>query len=159
MSAWFKMNRVGVLAHFDLKKPSMAPSPLWWIVLMFIQKILAEATITFHTLEGFTTMVSQHREGLQRFHAVYVRLFNVSGQLSVEDANAVDLGTAVLSEDHQYSLQLSIVTAVLDDLGLFVARKIEETDADAMTEFVKGLAVCSAKLLAGVISVVAERDS
>jgi len=159
VSAWFKTNRVGVLAYLDLKKPSVAPSPSWWIVLMFIQKISAEATITFRSLEGLTTIVSQQREGLRRLHVVYVRLFNASGPLSVEDANAVDLGIAVLAEDRQYSLQLSDVTAVLEDLGLFVAGKIEETGADEMAELVKGLAVCTVNLIAGVIYIVAERDS
>ncbi|BBN17466.1 hypothetical protein MPTK1_7g14750 [Marchantia polymorpha subsp. ruderalis] len=155
----FKTNRVGVLAYLGLKKPSVAPSPSWWIVLMFIVKISAEATITFRSLEGLTTIVSQQREGLQRLHDVYVRLFKASGPLSVEDANAVDHGISVLSKDYQYSLQLSDVTEVLEELGLFVAGKIEETGAEAMTELVKGLAICTLKLIAGVISIVAERDS
>ena len=96
--------------------------------------------------EGLPTIVSKQREDLRRLHAVYVRLFNASGPLSVEDANAVDLGIAVLSEDRQYSLQLSNVTAVLEDLGLFVAGKIEKTGADAMAELVKGLALCTVNL-------------
>ena len=109
--------------------------------------------------EGLPTIVSKQREDLRRLHAVYVRLFNVSGPLSVDDANAVDLGIAVLSKDRQYSLQLSNVTAVLEDLGPFVTGTIEETAADAMAELVKGLAVCTVNLIAGVISIVAERDS
>ena len=96
--------------------------------------------------EGLPTIVSKQREDPRRLHAVYVRLFNVSGPLSVEDANAVDLGIALLSEDRRYSLQLSYVTAVLEDLGLFVAGKIEETGADAMAELVKGLALCTVNL-------------
>jgi hypothetical protein len=55
---WFKTNRVDVLAYLDLKKPAVAPSPSWWIVLMFCQKISAEATITFRSLEGLTTIVA-----------------------------------------------------------------------------------------------------
>lgn len=112
--------------------PSVAPSPLWWIVLMFIEKISAEATITFRSLEGLTTIVSKQREGLQRLHDVYIRLFKASQPLSVEDTNAVDHGISVLSEDYRYSLQLSDVTEVLEDLGLFVAGKIEGTSAEAM---------------------------
>ena len=149
----------GCVSDLDLKKPSVAPSSSWWNVLMFIRKISAEATINFRSLEGLATIVSQQREGLRRLHAVYVRLFNASGPLSVDDANAVDLGIAVLSEDREYSLQLSNVTAELEDLGLFVAGKIEETGANAMAELVKGLAVCTVNLIAGVISIVAERDS
>ena len=64
----------------------------------------------------------------------------------MEDANTVDLGIAVLSEDRQHSLQLPNVTAVLEDLGLFVAGKIEETGADTLVELVKGLAVCTVNL-------------
>ncbi|BFI14114.1 hypothetical protein MPTK1_5g00010 [Marchantia polymorpha subsp. ruderalis] len=141
---WESMGKVAICVS-----PSVAPSPLWWIVLMFIEKISAEATITFRSLEGLTTIVSKQREGLQRLHDVYIRLFKASQPLSVEDTNAVDHGISVLSEDYRYSLQLSDVTEVLEDLGLFVAGKIEGTN----------LAVCKVNLIAGVISIVAERDS
>lgn len=128
------------------------------VVDMFLC-LSAKATIIFRSLEGLTTIVSQQREGLQRLHDVYVRLFKASGPLSVEDANVVDHGISVLSEDYRYSLQLSDVTEVLENLGLFIAGKIEETSAEAMAELVKGLAVCTVNLIAGVISIVAERDS
>lgn len=159
VSGWFKSNRVDVLAYLDLKKPSVAPSPSWWIVIMFIHKISAEATITFRSLEGLTTLVSQQREGLRHLHGVYARLFNASGPLSTEDADVVDLGVAVVSDDRLYSLQLSDIKAVLEDLGMFVLDKIEETGADAMTGLVKDIAVCTVNLIADVASVVAERDS
>ena len=42
---------------------------------------------------------------------------------------------------------------------MFVLDKIEETGADAMTELVKDVAVCTVNLIAGVDSVVTERDS
>ena len=97
--------------------------------------------------------MSQQREGLRHLHGVYARLFNASGPLSDEDANVVDLGVAVVSDDCLFLLQLSNVKEVLEDLGMFVLDKIEETGADLMTELVKDIAV------AGVDSVVAERDS
>lgn len=59
VSAWFKTSRVEMLAYLDQKKPSVPPSPSWWIVLMFIQKILAKTKITFRSLEGLTAIVSQ----------------------------------------------------------------------------------------------------
>ncbi|OAE19778.1 hypothetical protein AXG93_2958s1570 [Marchantia polymorpha subsp. ruderalis] len=84
------------------------------------------------SLHGLTTIVSKQREGLQRLHDVYICLFKASQPLSVEDTNAVDHGISVLFEDYRYSLQLSDVTEVLEDLGLFVAGKIEGTGAEAM---------------------------
>jgi hypothetical protein len=126
---------------------------------MFCQKISAEATITFRSLEGLTTIVAQQREGLRRLHDVYARLLKASGPLSMEEAIAVDRAIAVVSEDQKYSLKISDVEAVLEDLGLFVAGKIEETGAEAMAELLKSLAVCTVNLIAGVISIVAERDS
>jgi hypothetical protein len=159
VSTWFKTNRVDVLAYLDLKKPAVAPSSSWWIVLMFCQKISTEATITFRSLEGLTTIVAQQREGLRRLHDVYARLLKVSGPLSMEEAMAVDRAIAVVSEDQKYSLKISDVEAMLEDLGLFVAGKIEETGAEAMAELLKSLAVCTVNLIAGVISIVAERDS
>lgn len=126
---------------------------------MFIQKISAEAFITFRNLEGLTTLVSHQREALQHLQGVYVQLFNASGPLSDEDAGNVDLQVAVLSDDRVYSLKLSDVKAVLEDLGQFVLDKIEESGADVMTKLVKGLAVCAVNLIAGVVSTIAERDS
>lgn len=58
LSAWFMTNCVDVLAYLNMKKPSVKWSPSWWIVIMFIQKISAKATITFCNLEGLTTIVS-----------------------------------------------------------------------------------------------------
>lgn len=159
VSSWFKTNRVEVLAYLNQNKPAVAPTPSWWIVLMFIQKISDEATQTFRRLEGLTTLVSQQREGLRQLHDNYMCLLDASGPLSAEAASAVDMAVEVLSDDRQYSLKLSSVTETLQDLGLFVRSKIEEIDADTMNVLVKGLAVCTVNLIAGVISVVAERDS
>lgn len=91
VSEWFKMNRVDVLAYLNIKKPCVAPSPSWWIVIMFIQKISAEATITFRSLEGITIIVSQQREGLRHLHDVYARLFNARGPLPVLPHQLVSL--------------------------------------------------------------------
>jgi len=68
-------------------------------------------------------------------------LFNASGPLSDEEANMADLGVAVVSDDHLYSLQLSDVKAVLENLGRLVLDKIEEAGADVMIELVKDVAV------------------
>ena len=103
--------------------------------------------------------MSQQREGLRHLHGVYAQLFNASGPLSDEDAEVVDLGVAVVSDDRLFSLQLSDVKEVLEDLGMFVLDKIEETGADAMTELVKDIAVCTVNLIAGVDSVVTEHYS
>ncbi|CAK9209291.1 unnamed protein product [Sphagnum troendelagicum] len=111
------------------------------------------------SLEGLTTIVAQQLEGLRRLHDVYARLLKASGPLSMEEAMAVDRAIAVVSEYQKYSLKISNVEAVLEDLGLFVAGKIEETGAEAMAELLKSLAVCTVNLIAGVISIVAERDS
>ena len=103
--------------------------------------------------------MSEQREGLRHLLGVYAWLLNASGQLSDEDADVVDLGVAVVSDDCLFSLQLSDVKEVLEDLGMFVLDNIEETGADAMTELVKDIAVCTVNLIASVDSVVAERDS
>lgn len=88
-----------------------------------------------------------------------MRLFGTYGPLSAGDANAVDLVIAVFSEDRQYLLKISDVTAVLENLERFVERKIQETGEAAMAELVKDLAVCTVNLIVDVILVVVERDS
>lgn len=84
---------------------------------------------------------------------------DASGPLSAESANSVKLAVEVLSDNPQYSLKVSNVTVALEDLGLFVQSNIEEIGVDAMNILVKGLAVCAVNFIAGVIFVVAERDS
>lgn len=90
LSGWIKTNHVDVLAYLDLKKLLLARSPSCWIMIMFVKKILSEATHTFRSLEGPTMMVSQKCEGLENFHDFYVRFFIASGPLSHVDADMVD---------------------------------------------------------------------
>ena len=103
--------------------------------------------------------MSQQHELLRHFHGVYMRMFNANGPSAAEEADATDLGNAVLSEDRLYSVKLSDVEVALEDLGQFLLSKIEETVTDLMTALVKYLSVCTVNLIASVIYVVAERDS
>lgn len=70
----------------------------------------------------------------------------------------VDLGVAVICDDRLYLLQLFNVKAVLEDLGVFVLDKIQESGADAITRLAKDIAVFTDNLIAGVDSIVAERE-
>ena len=146
-------------AYLNEKKPACSPPMEWWIFIIFVGKVSCEASITFRSLEGLTTLVSQQREGLMRLHATYVSWFRASGPLLEEAANAVDLETSVLSEDKKYSVKFDDVNAVLEDLGNFVINAMDEVGVEVMTPIVKNIAACSVELIAKISSIVCERDS
>lgn len=126
---------------------------------MFIEKLSTEATLTFRSLEGLTILVSQQREGILNLHSTLARLLKASGPLSPEDANAINLEIEVLSDDRQFSLKLTNMQAMLDDLGSFVLDRIQEAGVQVMAEVVKYLATCSENLISDVIAIFVERDS
>lgn len=144
--------------YLDLKKLVCAPNPAWWIVIMFIEKLLTGATLIFQSLEGLTTLVSQQREGILNLHSTYAHLLKASWTLSTKDANTVELEIKVLSDDRQFSLKLTDMQAMIDDLGDFVLDQIQEAGVELRAEVVKYLATCSVNLIVYVITIVVERD-
>ena len=145
--------------YLNEKKAACSPPLEWWIFIIFVAKISCEASLTFRSLEGLTTLVSQQREGLFRLHATYASWFRASGPLVEEAANAVDLETSVLSEDRKYSIKIDDVISVLEDLGNYVINAMDEVGGDAMAPIVKNIAACSVELIARIASIVCERDS
>jgi hypothetical protein len=131
----------------------------WWILIIFVAKVSCEASITFRSLEGLTTLVSQQLEGLLKLHALYASWFKASGPLpdGVADADA-DLET-VYSEDKKYSIKLNDVTAFLQDMGNFVIGAMDQIGTETMAPIIKSVAICSVEMIAKIPSIVAERDS
>jgi hypothetical protein len=156
-AAWFRDHRVPIQTYLEEKKPSCTPPLKWWIVLLFVAKVSNEATITFRSLEGLTTLVSQQREGISKLSATFMSWFGVSESAS-HHATA-QLNLAVLSQDEKYSIDLQSVEDTLRDLGTFVIGAMEQIRADEMAEVIKSIATCSVNLIAGLANIVAERDS
>ena len=159
VASWFRKHRQSVQAYLNEKKPPCAPSTEWWVFIIFVGKVSCEASYTFRSLEGLTTLVSQQLEGLLQLHATYVSWFQATGPLSEEASTAVDLETSVLSEDKKYAIKFDDVNAVLEDLGNYVIAAIDEVGLEAMTPIVKNIATCCVELIAKIAAIVCERDS
>ena len=56
-------------------KEDVAPSKDWWIVLHVVARISEEATATFRSLEGMTTLVCQQRDGIKKLATTYLNWF------------------------------------------------------------------------------------
>ncbi|KAI9913278.1 hypothetical protein PsorP6_005225 [Peronosclerospora sorghi] len=122
-------------------------------------KISKEATITFRSLEGLTTLVAQQREGISKLQSIYASWFKSVEPLIEEAADNLDPCLIVPSEDRKYSIQLSDATAVLEDFVTLVIDSMQLIDQEDTEHIVKNVSTCSANLLSDIAAVVAERDS
>ena len=160
VASWFRKHRRTLQVYLDEKKPgSCAPPVVWWVFTMFVAKISCEATYTFRSLKGLTTLVSQQREGLLKLHSTYLSWFMATGPLLEDDANLVDLDTSVLSTDKKFSIKFDNVTTVPEDLGNYVITAIDELGAEDMIPVLTNMAACSVELLAKIEAIVCEHDS
>ena len=150
---------MAVQGYLDEKKPPCAPPLKWWVVVVFVAKISKEATITFRSLEGLTTLVSQQREGILKLASTYISWFNASEVADEEAADAVDLESYALSKDKRYSIKFSDIEDALADLGNFVITAMEEIGAVEKAAIVRSLATCCVEMISRIATIVAERDS
>ena len=132
VASWFRQHRLSLEGYFNEKKPPCASPTAWRVFIIFVGKVSCEASYTFRSLEGLTTLVSQQREGLLQLHATYVSWFKASGSSSEETANAIDLQMSVMSKDKKYSIKLDDVNTVLEGLGNSVITAIDDVGIEAM---------------------------
>jgi hypothetical protein len=159
VTAWFRAHRVPIQDYLAKKNPSCTPPLKWWVVVDFVAKLSNEATITFRSLEGLTTLVSQQREGILNLAATIKSWFGASELSSQEAVDVLDLEKNVNSQHKKYSVELRSCEDVSKDLGSFVMGAMEKIDLDEMALVVKSVATCSVNLIAALASIVAERDS
>ena len=104
-------------------------------------------------------LVSQQQEGLQTLCKTYMSWFRAAGPLSPEAAAAANLEHCVLSSDRKFLVTFSNTKAVLEDLGRFIISLMEVVGNEIVAAVVKNVATCAVNLMAGIASIVAERDS
>jgi hypothetical protein len=51
----------------------------WWLIILFIADISANATATFPSLEGLTTLLFAQCQGLICLQSKYMHLFQAAG--------------------------------------------------------------------------------
>jgi hypothetical protein len=122
VTAWLRAHRVPIQDYLAEKNPSCTPSLKWWDVVHFVAKLSDKATITFRSVEGLTTLVSQQREGILNLAATIKSWFGASELSSREAVNALDLEKHVYSQDKKCSIELQSCEDVLKDLGSFCNR-------------------------------------
>ena len=69
------------------KNPVCTPTPKWWIVMLFIDLVSTAATMTYRSLQGLVTTVSQQHQGLKKLSQLLINLVNASPLLEGTEVN------------------------------------------------------------------------
>ena len=86
-----------------------------WLVILFIADISANATVTFHSLEGLTTLLFAECQGLLHLQSNYIHLFQADGPME-GNANVYE-NVCALSDDRQLTASLSVLQVSMKLLG------------------------------------------
>ena len=89
VSSWFKKHRVRIQLYLVKKNPVCTTTPKWWIVMLFIELVSTAATMTYRSLQGLVTTVSQQRQGLKKLSQLLINLVNASPLLEGAGVNEV----------------------------------------------------------------------
>lgn len=112
-SSWFKVHRIAVCEYVQQKRPSCAPSMVWWIVIIAIEKISGVASIAAKALQGHTTLVSQQRSAFETLTATLIDFFNIRFTSAAErEALAAD-DNSITSSDGRFSVSVVDVRGFL----------------------------------------------
>jgi hypothetical protein len=76
--SWFKEHCVRIHLYLVKKNPVCTPTPKWWIVMLFIDLVSTDATMTYRSLQGLVTTVSQQCQGLKKLSQLLIRFVNAS---------------------------------------------------------------------------------
>ena len=131
-SSRFKAHCIAVLEHVQHKKPSCAPSMSWWIVLIAVENISSVASIAAKTLQGQTTLVSNHREALGKLVST---LTNDFGVLHVSDSERKALGAdknSIMSDDGHFGVSVESLRGFMDGIGTFVVDFVKALKAEEL---------------------------
>jgi hypothetical protein len=91
VSTWFREHRVLIQDYLAEKILSCTPPLRWWVVINFDAMLSIEATITFRSLEGLTTLFSQQREGILKLASTIKSWFGASEINTQKAIDALDL--------------------------------------------------------------------
>ena len=114
MLKWFRDHQVRVQQYLEEKKPSCTPSPEWLIVIILVEKISAEATKTFRSLQGLTTLLCAQHEGLVKLHTIYSNLLTTQ---ILDGEDELDPMVFCVSRDEKYAVKYESTLQVFEDLG------------------------------------------
>ena len=154
VSNWFKVHQVQLLQYLEEKNPICKPPMKWWLIILFIADISANATATFHSFEGLTTLLFAQCQGLICLQSNYMHLFQAVGPM---EGNAnVDENVCALSDDRKFSASFVIVASVIEDIGTFAVETLDALDVVEKNQLYQNVSKCVVDLITGIARVVAE---
>ena len=157
VSNWFKVHQAQLLQYLDKKTPNCKSPIKWWLIILFIADILANATVTFHFLEGLTTLLFAQCQGLLCLQPNYMHLIQAAGP--IEGRANVDENVCALSDDRKFSASFVSIASVIEDIGTFAVETLHALDAVEKNQLYQIVSKCVVNLIAGIARVVTEQDS
>ena len=124
--------------------------------MLFIDLVSTAATISYRSLQGLVTTMSQQCHGLKKLSQLLINLVNASPLLEGAEVNEE---MNVVSTNQTYSLALVDMIGTLNDLGTFAIEAIEGIGAQRIQPLCFNLSKCMVNLIEGIEAVTAERDS
>ena len=126
-------------------------------IILFIADISANATATFCSLEGLTTLLFAQHQGLLHLQSNYMHLFQVVGPM---EGNAnVDENVCALSDDRKFTASFVSIASVFEDIGTFAVETLDALDVVEKNQLYQNVSKCVVNLIAGITRVVAGQDS
>jgi hypothetical protein len=59
VTKWFKVHHIKLLEHIESKQPTSTPPQLWWVSLLVMDDFTSRTIVTFHKIQGLTTLMVQ----------------------------------------------------------------------------------------------------
>ena len=119
-----------------------------------IADISANATATFHSLEGLTTLLFTQCQDLICLQSNYMHIFQAVGPM---EGNAnVDQNDCALSYDRKFSASFVSIARVIEVIGTFAVETLDALDVVEKNQLYQNVSKCVVNLIAGIARVVAE---
>jgi len=97
------------------------------------------AVVTFHSIQGLTTLVLQHRNALDNLMASFIDNVGVTGPLTTESIANIDPSTNVISG--RYAVALSSVREFFIGLASWANTLLNEADESDQNDFQHDIAL------------------
>ena len=157
VTKWFKLHRVDIQQYLSQKLPACTPSNTWWIFMLVIEAVAAQATLTFKALQGLTTLLSQQHHRLQDLSRQYCQMVNVQGPLSANDISVLPPNEYIVNGKFAVSKKDS--KNFIDELGVWVNRTINTLNPEDLHRLTNSVALLFTQLVQEISEIVAERNS
>lgn len=155
MTRWLWKHYAVIDQHISTNEPEIAPSKDWWVVVFIVRRISEEATATFRSLEGMSTLVSHQRSALTELAVRYLSWF---GGEKVTPTSPT-AGDWVVSTSGKFRMEPQGMKKFLINLGSHVIYCLNTMEADVVKCMIEDLCNTTLQLIENITDIVVERDS